>query len=153
MQLWKRLNELTITKKLIIGAGAVIQVAGKLLDLTELSSLDGQPVSLATATTPATGTCAVQFTLKDSKGVAITYAYSTIMYASNSTGLATGAVTSCAVLTNGMVIPLSATLAWQVTTSAAGLLGVTLTASAGTYYLAMRLPNGKLLVSDAIVVN
>ena len=75
------------------------------------------------------------------------------MYASNSTGLATGAVTSCAVLTNGMVIPLSATLAWQVTTSAAGLLGVTLTASAGTYYLAMRLPNGKLLVSDAIVVN
>ena len=41
----------------------------------------------------------------------------------------------------------------ETTTTAAGLLGITITASAGSYYVAFILPNGKIAVSSVCTIN
>lgn len=76
-----------------------------------------------------------------------------LLYASNSTGLAVAGVTGLAVLTNGALTELSVGKVAHVITTAAGLLGVTVTAAAGTYYLSLVLPNGNVITSSALVVN
>jgi hypothetical protein len=119
----------------------------------EVSSLTNQPASVTTATTPGTGTCAVQFTFKDAQGVALNHAVAGGAYFSNSAGTAFAAATSGATLTNGAWNESKAGALAQYITTAAGLLGVTVTAAAGTYYISFELPNGKIVTSSAIVCN
>ena len=115
-----------------------------------------QKYTVTTTATPATGTCAVQFVFKDpNTGATINYPISGIGYiAAAADGLATKTVTSLAVLTNGRLLNMpTVTSMFQFTTTAAGLLGMTITASAGNNYVVFVLPNGRLLVSTVCTVN
>ena len=78
---------------------------------------------------------------------------SLLCYVSSSAGAQATAATSLAALTNGSLTTLVTGKVALVTTSAAGLLGITLTMTAGTYYLTFVLPNGKIITSSALVVN
>ena len=122
---------------------------------TNLKALD-QSYTVTTTATPATGTCAVQFVFKDpNTGATINYPISGIGYiAAAADGLATKAVTSIAVATNGRLLNMpTVTSMFQFTTTAAGLLGMTITASASDNYVVFVLPNGKLLVSTVCTIN
>lgn len=119
----------------------------------EFNTLTNLPASITTTATPATGTCGVQFVFKDSAGVAITHAISGEAYFSTVTGLAFAPATSAAVLTNGAWLDDVAGTTAKFITTAAGLLGVTVTAAMGSYYLSFQLPNGKILTSSILTVN
>lgn len=57
-----------------------------------------------------------------------------------------------AIGTNGLAIPVVTSKAWLLTSESNGLLDLTITeAGAATWYLIVRLPNGKLTASGAIV--
>lgn len=154
----KNLDTLVIADgglKLGAGAGTAVTATA-----AELNKLDAAPFTVTTvSTTPASGSCAVQFAFKDAAGVAVAAPVSGTGYLSTSaTGLTHNAAgTSIAVLTNGALTTGGATADvgpfFHYTTTAAGLLGATVTSGAGTYYVAFRLPNGYLAMSDAIVVN
>lgn len=106
--------------------------------------------SVTTTATPATGSCGVQFEFKDVSGKAITSPISGILYLSaTADGLShTLAGTSIAKLTNGTLSNLVTKGASLFTTTAAGLLGLTITAVAGDYYIVFVKPDGSLLISD-----
>jgi len=108
--------------------------------------------SVTTAATPASGSCAVQFVFKDVSGNTITSPVAGTFYLSEvATGLEVDvADTGVAVLTNGAVTIMDTGVAsyYQFITSAAGLLGVTITASADDYYIVFVKPDGSLLISD-----
>jgi hypothetical protein len=139
------------------GASSTWTAAGTIIGLTalaaELNMMVDTPATVTMATTPATGSCAVQLTFKNTAGAAISHVFSGMAYSSAVDGLSVVAVTSFATLTNGAVDPIITTKNFHFITSAAGLLGITLTASPGTYYLTFQLPNGALLTTGAIVVN
>lgn len=116
-------------------------------------SISNLPTQITTSTTPASGTCACQFVFKNTAGAAIASPFASQLYFSNSTGLAIANVTSAAVLTNGALAELKIGYVDFFVTTAAGLLGVTVTAGAGTYYISFILPNGAIVTSSAIVVN
>jgi len=111
--------------------------------------------SVTTATTPAAGSCAVQFVFSDANGDALTSPISGLMYLSEvATGLTHNlADTSLAVLTNGALTNVGGAGPSVYTTTAAGLLGVTITAVADSYWVVFVQPDGSLLISDECVVN
>lgn len=124
----------------------------------EINLLDGAPASVTTTATPATGSCGVQFVFKMADGTtSITEPYSGIGYISDAAnGLASKTVaTSVAVLTNGRLseIAESGHNVFNFTTTAAGLLGLTITATAGAYYVIFVGPTGKLIASTVCTVN
>lgn len=112
--------------------------------------------TVTTTATPATGTCGVQFVFKDpNTGATINYPITGFGYiATAADGLTTKTVTSIAALTNGRVLNMpTVTSLFQYTTTAAGLLGLTITASASANYVVFILPNGRLLVSTVCTIN
>ena len=111
--------------------------------------------SMTTATTPASGSCAVQLVFKDQDGSALTSPISGMLYLSEvATGLTQDlADTSLAVLTNGALTNIGGAGPSAFTTSAVGLLGVTITAAADSYWVVVVQPDGSLLISDECVVN
>ena len=122
----------------------------------EINLNDGVANSFTTTATPAAGTCAVQFVFKQADGAtSIVAPFSGFGYVcSAADGLTTKAVTSIAVLTNGRILNVpTVTSLFHFTTTAAGLLGITITASAGSYYVAFILPNGKIAVSSVCAIN
>lgn len=127
-----------------------VQITGGTVDSV---AIDGGMYTVATTATPATGTCACQFVFKDANGVALAHAVSGLLYYSNSTGLAIGAATSAAVLTNGALTELVAGKVDHFVTTATGLLGITVTAPTGTYYATFVLPSGRIITSSALGVN
>ena len=112
-------------------------------------------VTVATTATPATGSCAVQFVFKDASGNVVTSPVAGLLYLSEvATGLTHDlADTSLAVLTNGAVTNIGGAGPSLFTTTAAGLLGMTITALADDYYVVFVKPDGSLLVSDVCTVN
>jgi hypothetical protein len=134
----------------VIGPAVIANVTAT---YTEINSLVGQPASASMTSTPGTGTCAVQLTLKDAAGVALTHAVAGFGYLSNSTGLAIAAATSIATLTNGIISQLVAGTTFMFVSSAAGLLGATVVGAGGSYYITLIAPNGKLITTTAIVCN
>jgi hypothetical protein len=120
----------------------------------EMNALADVPITMTTATTPASGTCACQFVFKNGAGGTLSHAVAGMAYSSGVDGLSEVAVTSFATLTNGVVLPVIATKLFKFVTTAAGAIGCTLTASTGTYYITFINPNnGKLITSSALVVN
>lgn len=122
----------------------------------ELNAMDNAAiVSMTTATTPASGSCAVQLVFKDAAGVTVAVPVSGLLYMSEvATGLTVDAAdTTLAVLTNGVVTNLVSASISHFVSTAAGLLGLTITAAADSYWIVIVLPNGKLLISDECVVN
>jgi len=111
--------------------------------------------SVTTTAVPATGSCAVQFVFKDVNGVAVTAPVSGLMYLSEvATGLTNDlADTTLAVLTNGALKNLGSAGPSLFTTTAAGLLGMTITAVADDYYVVFVKPDGSLLISTVCTVN
>jgi len=143
-----------------LGGTAVTATAAQLNNIppttsvtAELNTLTGLPAAVTMTATPATGTCAVQLTFKDSTGAALGHVVSGYLYFSNSAGTAVAAATSAATLTNGAIQELVTGKADLFITSAAGLLGFTVTAGTGTYYASIVLPNGRVVTTGAIVVN
>ena len=121
----------------------------------ELNSLDGIAMSVTTTATPASGSCGVQFVFKDKDGTALAIPTSGLLYLSEvATGLTHDlADTSLAVLTNGALTNVGGAGPSLFTTTAAGLLGLTITAAADDYYVVFVQPNGKLLISSVCTVN
>ena len=111
--------------------------------------------SIETAATPASGSCAVQLTFKDINGNALTEPVSGMLYLSEvATGLTHDlADTSLAVLTNGALTNIGGAGPSLFTTTAAGLLGLTITAAADDYYVVIVKPDGTLLISDVCTCN
>jgi len=111
--------------------------------------------SVETTATPASGSCGVQFVFKDASGNALTAPVSGLLYLSEvATGLTHDlADTTLAVLTNGAVTNIGGAGPSLFTTTAAGLLGLTITASADDYYIIFVKPDGSLLISDVCTVN
>ena len=148
-------------------------LSGVTADAAEINKLDGLATTAlelgklnlapflvtTTSATPASGSNAAQFVVKNAAGVAVAVPVNLRAYLTTSaTGLTHNAAnTSIAVLTNGALTTEGATPSvgpfFTLTTTAAGLIGVTVTAAAGTYYIAFIMPNGKLVMSDAIVVD
>lgn len=106
--------------------------------------------SVTTTATPATGSCAVQFVFKDASGNALTAPVSGLLYLSEvSTGLAHAlADTSLEVLTNGALTNVGGAGPSLFTTTAEGLLGLTITALADDYWIVFVKSDGSLLISD-----
>lgn len=120
----------------------------------EIDKLAGAPYTLTTvSTTPASGSCAVQLALKDVAGNALARRTGACMFLSDVNGAIVAAVTSLAALTNGTLAQTTTGQVAQISTTSTGLIGVTVTAAAATYYLTIVAPGGYLLTSAAIVVN
>ena len=128
-------------------------IANVTASATEINTLTDAPASMTTTATPATGTCGVQFVFKNAAGSAIGHAIAGEAYFSGSTGLAIAAATSAATLSHGDWLDIVAGKTGHFVTTAAGLLGVTVTAGAGSYYLSFQLPDGKILTSSVLTVN
>lgn len=111
--------------------------------------------AVTTTATPASGSCGVQFVFTDINGDALTSPVSGLLYLSEaSTGLTHNlADTTLAVLTNGAVTNIGGAGPSLFTTTAAGLLGLTITAAADDYYIIFVTPNGSLLISDVCTCN
>ena len=123
-------------------------------------TFDGTPMipafnDITTATTPASGSCAVQFVFKDASGNTVTSPVTGLLYLSEvATGLTHDlADTSIAILTNGALTNLVSAGPSLFTTTAAGLFGLTITAGADDYYVVFVAPDGSLLISDVCTVN
>jgi len=122
----------------------------------EINAMDTAAVaSMTTATTPASGTCAVQLVFSDASAVQVAVPVSGLLYISEAaTGLTNDPVDGLAVLTNGALDELVTGGTSIYTSTAAGLLGVTIThAGADSFWIVVVLANGKLLISDECVVN
>lgn len=129
--------------------------ASSVATAAEVNAVAGMPTTFSMTTVPATGSCAVQFVLKDADGVQLDHMVTGIGYiGTDAAGAASAAVSgSIAALTNGAVVDIVAKRIFHFITSATGLLGLTVTASAASYYVTLVLPNGKLLTSGPIVSN
>lgn len=149
-------------------SGGALKIAGSAItsDAAELNKLDGVTTTTAELNTladeitqmtttgvPASGTNGVQFVFKNAAGAAVGSRRGMLMILTDVNGDVVTAGTSVAALVNGKVVTLVIGQVALVECSAAGLLGVTLTHAAGTYYLTFVLPNGKLLTSSPLVVN
>ncbi len=134
--------------------------------MPDISTINGvQPVlrqqlgnrAFTTTTTPASGSCAVQFVFSLADGTPLAAPLSGSFYlCSDAAGLTpVQPDTSIAVLTNGALSSSGSTALrgphYRYVTTAAGLLGMTVTAVAGTFYIAFVQPNGDVSVSAAIV--
>lgn len=113
-----------------------------------------QAASVATSATPASGSCAVQFIFKDAYGAPVTEPITGICYiATDANGLDHKiADTSFAVLTNGALTNIAGAGPSLFTSTAAGLLGVTITAVADDYWVVFILSTGTL-ISTVCTVN
>jgi len=134
-----------------------ISLAGITSTVAELNLNDNMWASVTTSATPAVGTCAVQFVFKDAAGTTMATPVAGTFYLSElSTGLTVDtADTGIAVLTNGVVTIMDTGVAkyYKFVTTAAGLLGITITATADDYYIVFEHPTGKLVISTVCAVN
>lgn len=122
---------------------------------SELNLLDGGPASVTLESeTGGSGTCAVQLSFQDAAGVTMAVPHAGTFYISEvDTGLTRDpADTSVAVLTNGAITELDAAhKVFAYTTDAAGLLGMTITAAADSYWLVFIKPNGLLMITGPCI--
>ena len=130
-----------------------LSINGTLITTTpaEINAIPcGAVASMTTSATKASGTCAVQLVFKDAAGVTMAVPTAGMLYISEvATGLSNDPVDGLAVLTNGALDELVTGGASIYTTSAAGLLGLTITHSgADLFWVVVVLPSGKLLISD-----
>jgi hypothetical protein len=122
----------------------------------ELNLNDGEVANVVfTVGADLGGTANVAMQFNDAAGTAMAIRTSVFVYLSDDANgdsiAATAPDGGIAVGTDGLAIPVVANKAFQCTTEADGDLDLTLTESgAATWYLAVVLPSGKLLVSTVI---
>ena len=148
-------GQLDKLSRITASASELNKIDGVTATTAELNLNDNIWASFTTATVPAVGTCAVQMVFKDVAGVTMATPVAGRFYMSNvATGLTRDDATSIAVLTNGAVTEMDAAhKAWAFTTTAAGLLGVTITDAADDKWLVFEHPTGKLVISSVCVIN
>ena len=141
-------------------SGLKIGVSGSEIAVTatgaDMNLNTNQPSTIATTATPASGTCAVSLILRKSDGAtALTHAVSGIGHIGTAAdGLTSAAITSVATGASfGEIVTLVTGRVFHFTTTATGALDLALTAAAGTYYVTLVMPNGKLVTSSACVSN
>jgi hypothetical protein len=160
--------DITSAGTYVNGLTAGTPAASRALTLNASSQLSGVAIAAITqagtlttgqwsgvttvSTTPASGSCAAQFQLINIAGN-IGSITAGDLYLSDVNGAMVTAQTSIVVLTNGAIQQTGTGRTAGFTSTAAGLLGLTLTAAAGTYYIAFKLPSGKPAISSALVVN
>jgi len=139
--------------KLFLGTNMGVQMTASAAELNQ--SAKGAIGSVATAATPASGSCGVQFVFSDAAGATMAVPSAGLLYLSEvATGLTVDlADTSLAVLTNGALVNVGGAGPSLFVTSAAGLLGLTITAAADDYYVVFVLPSGLLLISTVCTCN
>ena len=116
----------------------------------ELNAVDGAAISMTTAAVTTSNSCAVQLVFYDANGVIMAVPTAGILYVSEvDTGLTNDPVDGLAVLTNGVLINLISHGTSFYTTDATGKLGITIShTGADSFWIAVVLPSGKLLISD-----
>ena len=119
----------------------------------EMNFFAGIPTTASQASTPATGSNATQFTFKNAAGSTIGRIYSGLAYISDINGGHSAAITSMAIATNGSLSTLVTGKVIEFTTTAGGLLGITFTATTGSYYITFVMPGGKIVTSTVLTVN
>jgi len=114
----------------------------------------GGVASMTNTATAKASTCDVQLVFKDADGVTMAVPTSGLLYISTvETGLDHGSVqTGLVALTNGVLTNLVANDVSHFTTSAAGLLGLTITGGVDSYWVVIVLPNGKLMISGECTI-
>jgi len=121
---------------------------------SDINTLTAAVANVTLVATPASGTCAIQFTFKSALGNPTGTPTSGLLYfATTNTGLTRKTFTSAAALTNGSIELIMATKVIHYVTSSGGLLGITLTAAAGDYYPVFVMPNGSLEIGTVCTVN
>jgi len=99
--------------------------------------------------TGGSGTCAIQMSFHDAAGTIMATPVAGTFYISEvATGLTVDvADTSLAVLTNGVItlVDTGVLSYWNYVTTAAGLLGLTLTAAADSYWFCFVHPTGRIV--------
>lgn len=164
----KELPQLRVTETLIVGSTDVFdQLAGLTasaaeLNITdgvtataaEINTLDGSPYSATiTPGAPDSGTVAIQ--LRDANGSDLTVRGSVFAYLSDDTNgdsiAATAPDGGVAIGSDGLLIPVVADKAFHLVSEADGDIDLAITESGtATWYLIVRLPNGRLIASAAI---
>jgi hypothetical protein len=135
--------------------GASVDLSDVTASTAELNLLDGGWASFTTATTPASGSCAIQLVFKDAAGVAMANAcVGTVYPATSAAGTAIASITSLAALTNGVVtiVDTGSPKYYKYITDATGKLGFTLTAAAASYYLIFEHPTKGIVVPSGVCV-
>ena len=114
----------------------------------------GGVASMTNTATAKASTCDVQLIFKDADGVTMAVPTSGLLYISEADdGLDHGSVqTGLVALTNGVLTNLVANDVSHFTTTAAGLLGLTITGAADSYWIVIVLPNGKLMISGECTI-
>lgn len=123
----------------------------------ELSRVDNIWNSVTTTWVDGTsGSGTAQFVFKDVGGVQMASAVSGVFYMSElATGLTADALdNSLARLTNGYItlVDTGVLKYWTFVTSATGLLGLTVTSNADSYWCCFVHPTGKLVIGDEMTI-
>jgi hypothetical protein len=123
----------------------------------ELNLTDNMWASVTTTFVDGTnGTGTVQFVFKDAAGTTMATPVAGQFYVSEvATGLTVDALdTGLAVLTNGVLtlVDTGVTKYYNYVTTAAGLLGATITSAADSYWFVFVHPTGKLVISDEMAI-
>jgi hypothetical protein len=147
-------NNLYIGQSGTLGSKSPVQVTATAAELSEMTNIWASITT--TAVDGTDGTATVQFVFKDANGITMATPVAGEFYFSEvATGLTVDALdNSLAVLTNGVItlIDTGVLKGWNFVTTAAGLLGLTVTSNADTYYCVFKHPTGKLVISDAITI-
>jgi hypothetical protein len=149
--------ELNIMDGVTAVAGELNLLTGATVSGAQINSLDNIATQITTAWTDgANGTGTVQFVFKDASGVTLTVPSAGLMYFSEvATGLTVDELdTGVAVLTNGVlnIADTGAPSRYHYVTTAAGLLGMTITATADSYWAVFIGIGGKLIISDEMAI-
>jgi len=139
-------------------AAALNRAATQTVIPAELSLMDNMWASVTTTAVDGTdGTATIQFIFKDGAGVTMATPVAGEFYISEvATGLTVDALdNSLAVLTNGVITLLDTAVLkhWTYVTSAAGLLGLTMTSNADNYWVIFKHPTGILVPSGQITIS
>lgn len=131
-------------------------LASALKTLMDASASGWASIALTTEV-GASGSVAVQVVFKDTAGVTMTVPVCGTFYISEvATGLTRDpADTGLAALTNGVIQNTDAAVhnGWNFVTTAAGLLGFTITAAADSYWAVFQKPDGTLEIVGPLIVD
>lgn len=149
----KEKGQLDLMSQITATASEINQLDGSY----NIDSVSAMWDSVSTVTVDGTdGTATVQFVFKDAAGVTMAVPIAGQFYISEvATGLTVDALdNSLAVLTNGVITLTDTGILkyWNYVSSAAGLLGLTVTSNADSYWVVFVHPTGKLVISDEITI-
>lgn len=147
-----------------MGATQILQsLKGRLLGVTDLGNLAGNGLEITRPCVDASivvgaeisNARAITVTLKDGKGSPITYAENVELLVLADAGgvdfVATGGSTGIAIGASGKLLTVTAKKYFKAISTVAGVIALTWT-DTGTEvaYLGVRLPNGRIVVSDPL---